>query len=419
MNNSKLDSHEAWEPIPGSIYEISSLGRVRNGNTGNILKSQNKHGYRRINLRIDGKDTNCAIHRLVAMAFIDNPDNKPQVNHKDGDKANNHVDNLEWVTGHENLAHAVENHLWEKGCERAKANGGTSGYNRKDKPKAYLRNSERISKDNYEKLISMAEEEGCSIYGLVKKYKEQRDKAELKLRESKTVRHEDYKKAYKAAMHKIQTYESADADRKNRENTKKALIGQRNNYLTVIGYGKDMWGSQLICRCDCGNITLTKRVFWERGKVKSCGCKHDELIMAAHPHDEKKQDLLYRLWTRRHRSPEWCETWQDYHTFYDWAYANGYTPGKYLCKIDISAGWNENNCKWGDKVQTPVRQSEIRHKAQRYECNGEMLTIPEMCDKYHVSEPFIRYRVKRKGMTYSEAVSAPKMGNGRPKNMAS
>lgn len=63
-------------------------------------------GYLGLHLRVNGRDVNAKLHRVVAEAFIPNPENKPQVNHKDGDKTNNRVTNLEWATSGENLRHA-------------------------------------------------------------------------------------------------------------------------------------------------------------------------------------------------------------------------------------------------------------------------------------------------------------------------
>jgi hypothetical protein len=87
-----------------SLDRYDSLGRFRKG----VIKSQivQNSGYLIVNFRLKGKQKNFLIHRLVAEAFISNPETKKYVNHKDGDKLNNHVDNLEWVTASENMKHA-------------------------------------------------------------------------------------------------------------------------------------------------------------------------------------------------------------------------------------------------------------------------------------------------------------------------
>ena len=105
---------EIWKEIEISGYFISNLGRLK-GRSGKILNTQiNHNGYKIINLHPNGKSdkSKCVrIHRLVAQAFISNPENKPFVNHIDGNKQNNVVTNLEWCTAKENTIHAFKNHL--------------------------------------------------------------------------------------------------------------------------------------------------------------------------------------------------------------------------------------------------------------------------------------------------------------------
>ena len=89
-------------------YEISDEGEVRNRVTKYILKGRkSKNGYYQVSIKNDetGKFVNQYIHRLVAIHFLDNKENKKEVNHKDGDKSNNKLDNLEWVTSSENQKH--------------------------------------------------------------------------------------------------------------------------------------------------------------------------------------------------------------------------------------------------------------------------------------------------------------------------
>ena len=106
MEDNQVLNIEKWKQIPNLPYEISSLGKIRNLQ-GKVLKTyiQNS-GYEQIKINYQGLHIHKSIHRLVAEAFIPNLLNKEYVNHIDGNKLNNTVDNLEWCTNSENILHA-------------------------------------------------------------------------------------------------------------------------------------------------------------------------------------------------------------------------------------------------------------------------------------------------------------------------
>ena len=121
---------EEWRPIAefDGEYEVSNLGRVRSmkkyrGQTGRIMpqtqQPSGRNGERRyfaVMLWHNNKAYCRKAHRLVAEAFIPNPDNLPQINHKDGNRANNQVSNLEWCTAKENTIHS-----WREGLAKPHA----------------------------------------------------------------------------------------------------------------------------------------------------------------------------------------------------------------------------------------------------------------------------------------------------------
>ena len=117
---------EIWKDIPGygGKYQVSSIGRVRSmwrnnqhkdhiGSITVLKQTEREDGYMRVRLTLNGEGTNHYVHKLVAEAFIPNPGNLPQINHKDENKSNNCVDNLEWCDAKYNSNYGTKVERWK------------------------------------------------------------------------------------------------------------------------------------------------------------------------------------------------------------------------------------------------------------------------------------------------------------------
>lgn len=133
MKNDK----ETWKPIKGfGNYSISNHGRVFSKRKNIVLKGSIRHGYKSVTLYNNGRIKGFLVSRLVLMAFIPNPMNKPECSHKDGNKLNNSLDNLEWVTSRENVHHAIKAGRYKdkRKCHKNKTDAmNYNRYNKKNK----------------------------------------------------------------------------------------------------------------------------------------------------------------------------------------------------------------------------------------------------------------------------------------------
>ena len=121
-----MNQKEIWKQVKGyeGIYEVSTLGKIKNSKR-NIIKKpyKDKYGYFLIQLWSNNKSLTTGLHRIIAQAFIPNPQNKPQINHKNGIRDDNRIENLEWCTVSENHKHSFRE-LGRKGHSNMKGRKG-------------------------------------------------------------------------------------------------------------------------------------------------------------------------------------------------------------------------------------------------------------------------------------------------------
>lgn len=140
MKSDEILKDEVWKTVPNfPNYQVSNYGHVRNQKQ--IIKAfPNNHGYLKVNFWKNHKPTTKTVHKQVALLFVENPNNYPEVNHKDGNKLNNRSDNLEWCTRSHNNAHALR-----------------SGLRKNPNPKALTKEQEKEARELYENGVTSEE----------------------------------------------------------------------------------------------------------------------------------------------------------------------------------------------------------------------------------------------------------------------
>ena len=149
MDNQQPSNELEWREVKEySNYEVNQFGEIRHKMRKKVLKPRsNNGGYQYVNFKINGKNINFAVHRIVANAFIPNPNGYTEVNHKDYNKKNNCVDNLEWVSSSQNKQHAYQKK------ENKKSRG--------KQVEQYSKNGEYLK--TYDSISEAAKELNCSI----------------------------------------------------------------------------------------------------------------------------------------------------------------------------------------------------------------------------------------------------------------
>lgn len=216
-----------------------------------------------------------------------------------------------------------------------------------------------------------------------------------------------------------------------------SYIGRKNNYLTVIGITRlPNKHRAFLCECDCGGVTTTEPVHWERGIVKSCGCLQKSLQLE---HSEELDRLrrihngmMQRCYNQNAEAYRnyggrgicICQEWHDREKFIEWALKNGYDNSLSIDRINVNGNYEPNNCRWADvKTQFENRRPKSEWKKpdltnrKTYLHEGEKKFLKEIYEIYNTSQSSVLYRMKHMGMTFEEALVAPKRTNGRPRKV--
>lgn len=217
-----------------------------------------------------------------------------------------------------------------------------------------------------------------------------------------------------------------------------SCVGVKYNHLTIVRPAHIVDGyKKITCRCDCGTIIDVVPFNWKSGRTKSCGCKTSELLSNAFSKLEHTKDLdrLRRIYggmkcrcynknIRNYknyggRGIRICDEWlNDREAFISWALSNGYDNSLSIDRIDVNGNYEPSNCRWATGAQQRANQRPQPKGARRhllFTIDGITKPALEWCEEYGVSPQFVRYRIKHKGMSPKDALTAAKQANGRPR----
>lgn len=218
-----------------------------------------------------------------------------------------------------------------------------------------------------------------------------------------------------------------------------SYIGRKNNFLRVIGISRFPHDNHraFLCECDCGNKKLIEPIFWERGIVKSCGCKKTDLSREASTKHGLSGTRLYSIWQGMNercfnkksqsyanyggRGITICPEWQGEQgllNFINWSENNGYSDNLTIDRINVNGNYCPENCRWADwTTQNNNRRpkEEWKERERTIEFDGKNYFMNELCEMFNTSDPAVRYRMNKLGMTLEQALTTPKMADGRPR----
>lgn len=183
------------------------------------------------------------------------------------------------------------------------------------------------------------------------------------------------------------------------------LTGKRFGRLSVISktrkYGRVAW----VCKCDCGNETTTLTTELLRGRTKSCGCLHREIVGSTFRKHGQHGTRLYRIWSnmiQRCNNPKndnyhlygakgisVCDEWKDFSAFCKWATENGYSDDLSIDRIETGKGYSPENCRWA----TAQEQTDNRECTRLISFDGRTQTLKRWAEETGIPYKNLLWRI--------------------------
>lgn len=200
-------------------------------------------------------------------------------------------------------------------------------------------------------------------------------------------------------------------------------INKKYNKLTILSISKnnsDIKMIKVLCKCDCGNEKIVYLNNVIRGLTKSCGCIRKKngykqgTNNKTHGQSKTKLYKLYknvinRCYKKNHERYKYyggkgikvCDTWlNDFESFYNWAYANGYKQGLSIDRIDNNGNYEPNNCRWVDmSIQSTNKRNTVY-----LTYNNKTQSMKQWADELGLNYDHFKYRIRDKNMTIDEAI---------------